>query len=236
MNQERLITLNHVNLQDSIESYLTKKNIIIFKQNQLFLWVNPKKEDYILECGSASGKTAIDLALKSNCHVLGIDFDEKAIKFSNKILNEKFPKLKKNIVFKKADLTKIKLSKKINKVVMADFPEHVPDKVLKKMLDNIKNQLPHVQLYIFTPIRTHIFEILQHHHIILKRISGHINLKTEFEIKKFLTSTGWKIVKYKRTPSSLPLFNLIERILGHVPLIGPLFHRKILILAKPRQN
>jgi hypothetical protein len=196
-------------------------------------WVKPGDGDLILECGSSSGKTSIDFARHSSCYCLGVDFDPEAIRISSSMRDEYFPELAKRCQFKSGDLSTIKFEKKFNKIVMPDFSEHIPDRVFSAILRNIKDQLIDSTLYLYTPNRSHIFEILKHRDIILKNEGGHINVKTRKELEVFLVANGWKVETSTWRRSAIPLFKFIESFLGCLPVIGKLFQRRIVIRAKP---
>ena len=211
--------------------YLGDNRHISDKQSFLLSWLTPCESDVILECGSSSGKTSMDLSKRTGCHCLGVDFDPSAVEFSNEMRDKHFPELKDRCHFRQGDLTNMEFDKNTTKVLMADFTEHVSDEVLGKILANIRSQLPGVKLYVYTPARTHIFEIMKHKNFILKNKVGHINVKTEKNLTDFLKKNGWKIAQVQWRPSHLPVFRNIELILGHLPLVGIFFRRRIVIVA-----
>lgn len=229
LTEKQLIALKHNNPEKAFHNYLMQTSFIKYKQNFLFSLIAPKKNDFILECGSSSGKTCIDMARRSGCYALGIDFDPIVVKLATEMKDKYFPELKGICHFKKDNLTTMKFNHRITKVIMLDFTEHISDSVFDKILANIRKQLPSVLLYIYTPLRSHIFEIMKHNNLILKKGEGHINVKSEKELKEFLKTRGWKILQSKWRPSHLPLFRHIEFLFGQIPFIGKLFHRRIAI-------
>ena len=76
---------------------------------------------------------------------------------------------------------------------------------------------------------------MKHKDFILKKPSGHINVKTKRELVDFLVQNGWEIKQTRWRPSHIPLFRYLELIMGYIPLIGPLFRRKIAAVAIPKQ-
>lgn len=231
--KEELLQLKHNDHRKAILNYIKGTRHIRDKQDFLFNWVKPAPDETILECGSSSGKTCIDFTKRIGCKMIGIDFSEEAIKTSTEMQQVYFPALKETCFFRHNDLTKMFFDKTINKILMPDFSEHIPDSVFSDILNNIKKSLPSVKLYIYTPVRTHIFEILKHNNILLKNPEGHINVKTEKELILFLQQMGWKIIEHKWRPSHLPIIRNFESLLGHIPVIGKYFHRKAAILAIP---
>ena len=234
-NSEMLLSLDHYEHRQTFLSYLANHRHVRNKQDFLFAWINPQKDDVILECGSSSGKTCIDLSMRGGCYCLGVDIDPFAVKISKEMRDTYFPQLKERCHFTLGDLGTMKFDIKVAKVIMPDFTEHISDSTFAKILDNIRIQLPRVHLYIYTPSRTHIFEIMKHKNFILKKISGHINVKSEKDLKQFLERHGWKIKEVRWKVSHIPLFRSMEFILGLAPIVGPLFRRRIAIIAYPAQ-
>jgi hypothetical protein len=231
-SKEDLLLLDHNNHEEVFYKYIKGSASTKFKQKYLHNWIKPRKNDYFLECGSSSGKTCIDLSLKSGCRTLGIDFDANATEVSNRLKKKFFSDLKR-CSFIEGDLETIIFDKDINKIIMADFSEHIPDRVFKNILDNIKNQLPYVTLYIYTPLRTHFLDILRHKGIILKRFSGHINVKTKPELINFLESNCWKIESFTFVTSYLPIVRNVENFFIKIPFLRDFFARKIAIIVRP---
>jgi hypothetical protein len=232
-SNDELLALNHNDHAWAFQGYLEGSRHSEDKQKFLLAWVNPSENDEILECGSSSGKTSIDFARKSSCYCLGIDFDEAAIEISSSMRDKYFPEVAARCQFEYGNLEEMTFTRGFNKVLMPDFTEHIPDEVFSRILTNIKSQLRDTRLYVYTPLRSHIFEILKHRNIVLKNQSGHINVKTEKELVSFLEENGWCIESITSRPSSIPLFKYVEMVFGHIPLIGRLFQRRIAIIATP---
>ncbi|MDF1498781.1 MAG: class I SAM-dependent methyltransferase [Patescibacteria group bacterium] len=233
--QQELLQLNYRDLERVFLDYLKNKSgHIRDKQHFLLKWVNPRENEVILECGSSSGKTCIDFAKKSRCYMIGVDFDDNAIKVSEKMQKKYFPELNYKCVFIKDDLTKMIFDNKIKKILMPDFSEHIYDNTFRDILNNMK-QLQDVKLYIYTPVKTHLFEILKHKNILLKSSKEHINIKTENEMIKFLEKNDWRIIEKKWRPSYLPFVRVFEVLLGNMPVIGKYFHRKMAIIITPNR-
>jgi ubiquinone/menaquinone biosynthesis C-methylase UbiE len=206
------------------------------KQEFLFKWLDPKPSDYILECGSSSGKTSVDLARRVGCRCLGIDFDEEAVRISSQMRDKYFPELRNKCQFARADLATMRFEREITKILMPDFTEHIPDRVLLAILENIRSQLDNVQLCIYTPSRSHFFEILKHHDFLLRNPPGHINVKTREQLRFALEDAGWKIVDSTWYYSSMWYVKCVEALFASVPFIGKYFQRRIAIKAVPRQR
>ena len=231
LSKDYLLSLEHNDHRKAFLRYLNDNRHVKDKQDFLFSWIKPNSNDIIIECGSSSGKTAVDFTRKSDCYCLGIDFDPEAIVISEEMRDKYFPELKDRCRFKVDDLSTMQFDKKISKVIMADFSEHVPDEILKRILINIGCQLSEAKLYVYTPLRSHIFERMKHHDFILKNVSGHINVKTKKALLGILKETNWEVDSIQWRPSYLPIFRSIESLLGYIPLVGGLFRRKIAIVA-----
>lgn len=233
--QDELLKLNHNDHRKAFNSYLAKNIHVRDKQNFLYQWISPQKDEIILECGSSSGKTCIDLSLKSGCRCIGIDFDENAIKISTEMLQKHFPQLNTFCTFEQNDLTTMPFRENISKIIMADFTEHLPDEILVKILNNIRKQIPNVNLYIYTPNRDHVFEILKHKNFILKNSDGHINVKNREELKEMLILNKWILLDDRWRASHYPIIKWMELLLGKLPYIGSFFQRRIVIKTTPVQ-
>jgi cyclopropane fatty-acyl-phospholipid synthase-like methyltransferase len=229
---QELQTMKHNEHRDAFQSYLRAKNHAIDKAKFIRKWMTLNDRDTVMECGSSSGKTSVDLAHHSGCRVIGIDFQDEAIAVSCAMRDKYFPKLKSRVEFLKGDLRNMRFDRKISKVLMPDFTEHVPDDILSEILQNIGKQLPHAILYVYTPDRSHIFEILRHRGILLKNPPGHVNVKSARELKEFLKRQNWEIQRYQWRPSHIPIVRIFEMALSYLPIIGKLFRRRIAIIAR----
>jgi len=231
---QELQAMKHNEHRAAFQSYLQAKNHVIDKAIFIRKWMAPTDRDTVMECGSSSGKTAVDLAHHSGCRVIGVDFQDEAIAVSRAMRDKYFPNLKSRVEFVKGDLRSMRFGRQISKVIMPDFTEHVPDDMLGEILQNIGKQLPDATLYVYTPDRSHIFEILKHRGILLKNPPGHINVKSAHELQEFLKRQNWEIQRYQWRPSHIPIVRLLESILAHLPIVGKAFRRRIAIVAKFR--
>lgn len=236
LTREELLKLKHNDHEWAFDLYLSQSRHTQDKQNFLIEWVRPSAGDVILECGSSSGKTSIDFARKGDCRVLGVDFDEHARQIATSVRDRHFPELAERCQFVCDDLESMRFSAQFNKVLMPDFSEHIPDRVFTKILSNLAEQLPNARLYIYTPLRSHLFEILKHRNILLKNPSGHINVKTRKELVSFLEKNGWQIESISWRESAIPIFKHVEKLFGHIPVIGTLFQRRIAVIARPGEG
>lgn len=233
MTREELLALEHNDHEWAFRMYLDGSRRARDKQDFLFNWVQPSSGDVILECGSSSGKTSVDFARRSDCEILGVDFDDEARRVACAMRDAHFPEVAGRCRFVCDDLETMKFDRDFTKILMPDFSEHIPDRVFANILANIARQLPEARLYVYTPLRSHIFEILKHRNIVLKNPTGHINVKTRKELLQFLDANHWAVESAQWRESAIPVFCRIERVLGHLPVLGTLFQRRIAIIARP---
>jgi SAM-dependent methyltransferase len=237
LSSDELLALDHNDHEGAFRDYLKGSSRHLEDKHAFLIdWVKPGPEDQILECGSSSGKTCVDFARHAGCYCLGIDFDPAAVAVANTMRDQHFPELAERCQFECDSLETMSFSRPFNKVLMPDFSEHIPDEVFAGILDNLRRHLPGARLYVYTPLRSHIFEVMKHRNIILKNKSGHINVKTERELVDFLEAQGWRVESVTRRVSSIPVFKYLEMVLGRVPGIGPLFHRRIALVARPAES
>lgn len=230
---EELRGLKHNDHEAAFNGYLSQSRHTRDKQGFLFEWLDPRPTDYILECGSSSGKTSIDLARRAGCRCVGVDFDEAAVRISSEMRDRHFPELASLCQFIVGDLATMQFDRGFNKILMPDFTEHIPDRVLLPILKNIRSQFGDVQLYVYTPSRHHVFEMLKHRNLVLRNSPGHINVKTPEQLSAALNEAGWRITDLSWRYSSMPYVKAFEIPLARLPLVGKHFRRRIVIKARP---
>lgn len=104
------------------------------------------KNGKILDLGCGQGLIAFFLSKQKSRYVIGIDENYKRLPgFS-----------KKNLTFKKADITKLEL-KKINGVVLSDVLHHLPIKSQQKLLKKIYKSLNKKGILVIKEIDTDEF-------------------------------------------------------------------------------
>ena len=65
----------------------------------------------------------------------------------------------------------------------------------------------------------------------LKQNPTHIDLKSEGRIVSTLEATGFRIREAYSVASIFPVFNLIERLMMPLPVVGPLFRYRTCVSA-----
>ena len=233
LTDEQLLALDHNDHNAAFRGYLRQSRHSSDKQAFLRSWVKPQATDRILECGSSSGKTSIDFARHSGCCCMGVDFDPVAVEASVVHRDAHFPELQDRCEFVQGDLAKMQFDIPFNKILMPDFSEHIPDRVFAAILRNLASQFRGASLYIYTPNRTHLFEILKHRNFLLKNEGGHINVKSRGQLEAFLQDNGWRVQSSTWRQSAIPIFKYIEMVFGYLPFVGRLLQRRVVITAIP---
>ena len=104
----------------------------IMDYHQFFI-DNISKNDIVLDIGCGNGALTYDLAKKVK-EVIGIDIEEKNIKFANK--NYK----RENLKFIIGDSTKYKFNKKFDVIILSNVLEHIENRT--EFLRKIRNLAP----------------------------------------------------------------------------------------------
>jgi ubiquinone/menaquinone biosynthesis C-methylase UbiE len=99
----------------------------------------------LLDAGTGPGLYALSLAYKNKISALGIDLDVKKLKDAEKI--SKVLNIK-NVSFQKADLTKLKLNKKFDRIICSDVLEHIENDQLA--INNLSKLLKPNGFILFT--------------------------------------------------------------------------------------
>jgi hypothetical protein len=90
---------------------------------------------------------------------------------------------------------------------------------------------PGGRFIVYTPSKTHFFELLKKRNIILKEDKSHVGLRTMKEYVNILSRAGFVVKESYFEPTHIPVFNFLERTLMPIPGIGDLFKRRICICA-----
>jgi len=201
------------------------------KVRRVFEMLNPKPGERIVDLGVGVGTISIFLA-QLGVKPIGIDFSKKSLfiakrNFFNCINNAKFFGLC-------CDSRYIALKdNSIQAFAAVDFTEHIDDNSLLLTLKEIYRILEKQgRLVIYTPCKTHIFEILKSHNIILKEDKSHIGLRDMDEYINIIKECGFIIERKYFAPTHLPVFGLLEKFIMSVPFIGKYSRRRICILAR----
>jgi 2-polyprenyl-3-methyl-5-hydroxy-6-metoxy-1,4-benzoquinol methylase len=173
--------------------------------------VKPSKGEKILDMGCAIGAVSIHLS-EMGCICTGVDFSKEAIKAAKAIS----PKIN----FVCADCSFFNDGKKYDKIVAADFFEHVTDSIMKSILINAKTISDRV--FIYCPNPTHTIEVLKRFGI-LKKNETHIGMRTAEKLCRIATENGYSVKRMYYETTHIPVIKTIEKVL----LQFKLFQRRI---------
>lgn len=86
--------------------------------------INIKEGMSLLDAGTGPGLYALTLSSKNKISSLGIDLDKKKLDDARRIAHALGTK---DISFQKADLTRLKINKKFDRIICSDVLEHIKD-------------------------------------------------------------------------------------------------------------
>ena len=191
--------------------------------------LQPGSSDVLVDLGCASGEHTLRLA-PMVARAIGVDFSPDAIRIAreNAVLQGS------KAEFVQGDVSDLSVfaAQSIDKVLALDLVEHVEDKVLAKMLEEVWRILkPGGRLVIYTPCATHYVERMKAAKFLLRQLPGHIAVRDAAAYRALLAKRPWARTELEFLPSSYPLFGWLDRVLMKAPLIGPTFRFRILAVA-----
>ena len=191
--------------------------------------LEPAVSDRILEIGCGAGLHALKLAPLVGA-VVGVDRAHAGVARAR---HEAARQNAGNASFIAADAAFLPLGcATCDKVAAIDFVEHVGDDVLERVLAEVGRVLrPGGRLAIYTPCGTHYVERLKARNLVLRQIPGHIAVRGPQAYARLLQRAGFAIRSQWFSPSEYPLFGLLDRALGAVPVAGAWFQFRICIVA-----
>jgi ubiquinone/menaquinone biosynthesis C-methylase UbiE len=191
----------------------------------------PSRNDIVLDLGCAAGEHAVRVA-PLVARLIGIDNSSAAVDFARERAKD-LP----NVEFVRADATALVhfADDYADKAMAIDFVEHINDNDLDRLQHEVFRVLkPGGRFALYTPCGSHYVERMKAHNFILKQIPGHIAVRVAPAYDRLFSLLPWRIVDRFYLPSTFPLFGAIDRALGPLPGIGPLFRfRFCLALQKP---
>lgn len=212
-----------------VQKYIDNNRFAKSKTRNVLELVRPSSKDVILEIGCSSGASSFICANKG-AFVLGVDNDLTAITVAmdmSKVMLKNGSKCEFIVGFAQEFMNIYNF----NKVIMIDLTEHIDDKTFINILNAISSTLPGIHLFIYTPNKDHIFEILKEHNFILKKDPTHIALRNMDETTKILEDQGYKIARTYNRPGHILLFSHFEVFFSRLPAIGKYFKRRLCIEA-----
>jgi cyclopropane fatty-acyl-phospholipid synthase-like methyltransferase len=192
----------------------------------------PSVHDRLLEIGCASGEHTLRLAGLCK-EVVGVDLAAAAIERARERATAAGVS---NVTFFRLDASNLDRFPTVffDKIAAIDFTEHVNDEVLAQVLRECRRVLrPGGRLAIFTPCASHYVERLKSRSIILKQSPGHFAVRGPAAYRRLLQQGGFSIDSLYFSPSTYPLFGVLDRWFASAPIVGPLFRFRICIVASP---
>lgn len=191
------------------------------------------KSDRVCEFGCGTGDVIFAISnLVDYC--LGIDFSADAIKMADDARKER---QKSCVEFACGDITTIctmeKYHRKFTKVLMMDVTEHIDDGVFSEFLRAAKKILKKQGvIYIHTPNKDSILEIMKDNNFILKQLPGHIAVRNARQYQHILNKEGIQVTSVKYLPHYNKLVGLIDRLFMNLPGLGRYFRSRLLIKSE----
>jgi len=192
--------------------------------------IKPKAGMKLLELGCSSGKTTCDLA-KSGCQIVAVDFDASAIALAKEWVVAQGVAKQVSFICSSADELDLDLNH-FDAVTMLDFVEHVPDDLLKRVFNKIRNSGFRGRVFVYTPNRLHFTEVMRAVGL-MKQDPTHINLKSESEWERFFIGCGFQMLSLNRATSHWPILAQLEQILKILPFVGHFFTRSNAFVLLP---
>lgn len=194
--------------------------------------IDLETEDAVCELGCGTGDVLLAVAERVK-YCLGVDFAPDAIEQAN--IGKRRREVN-NCDFICEEITTLgeteKYTNSFTKVLMMDVTEHIDDETMCDFIQTAGRILKQSGiLYIHTPNRDALLEILKDRNIILKQLPGHIAVRNTGQYRNLLENNGFNVVSVKYLPHYNRLLNIIDSIMMQIPFVGRFFKSRILIKA-----
>jgi SAM-dependent methyltransferase len=202
---------------------------------QVLAMVDPQPSDVVLEIGCAAGRHALRIAPLCR-RVVGVDAAAAAI-VRARAAAQASP-ARERCEFVEADAARLDFlaDASVDKAMAIDFVEHVADDDLLAILREVRRVLrPGGTLSVFTPCATHYVERLKARNLLLKQLPGHVAVRGLGSYRPLLAQAGLPVERTWHSPSTYPVFGLLDRLLAGAPLVGPLFRFRLCFVARRAQ-
>lgn len=211
--------------KDMASAYLEQTAWTKLRLAQVERMVDPQPGDKIIDLGCGMGAVA-HFCSTFGAEVVGVDLSPPAIQAAKRLF-EGTP-----ITFYERDVSDLCGIKDgyFDKAVSADLVEHITQSSFEGMAREVFRVLKLGGTFsIYTPNPTHLIERMKAHNCILKQNPTHIDLKPKERLVSTLKAAGFHVEMAYFTPSFIPVFNLIERVMMPLPVFGSLFRYRICI-------
>jgi SAM-dependent methyltransferase len=178
-------------------------------------------EDSVLDIGCGSGFLAPQVRSYT-----GIDFSQPFIDRATE-LNSSIP----NATFRCVDLTALPAEPARFDVLFAlDVAEHVPDEPWLELLTAARTILrPGGRFYIHTPNAAFVLERMKARNLLVKQFPEHVAVRNPDQHTALLSRAGFQV-----EVQGIAHYNVLRVVhpLRHLPLVGPAFVARLLIVAR----
>ena len=186
--------------------------------------------DRVLDIGCGMGTIALQWA-RRQCTTVGLDYSFDGVRIGAS-LAARHHISSCNFVAGDAAIMPFR-SGSFDMAISADLVEHITRDVVSGMLHESFRVLKRGgNLAIYTPCRSHLFEKLKRHNIILQNNPLHINVMVMKQLVPLVEEAGFKVRAAYHAPSFLPIIRCLEMIMARLPVVGGLFRRRICIVAE----
>jgi SAM-dependent methyltransferase len=213
-----------------VDRFDRKDRFTMVKVSRVRSLLLPRKNELIMDLGSGVG-TMMSLLAPSGAHMIGMDYSSDSLMLARVCFEKEAPGLVfRGICCDGRDIAVRDGS--IDGIMAVDFTEHLNDAMLRPTVHEVFRILKKGgRFVIYTPCKTHLFERLKRHNIVLKEDKSHIGLRTMKEYIDIMENVGFNVTKSFFEATHIPVFNMAERIVMNLPLIGSLARRRICICA-----
>jgi SAM-dependent methyltransferase len=200
------------------------------KLKRVFDLLRPGRDELVLDLGTGVGTVMVALE-KSGAIPIGLDYSASSLSLAGSFFASLNPGANFRGVCCDSRFFCLKTGS-LDAVTAVDFTEHLDDEVIVPTIAEVHRVLKSGgRFVIYTPSKSHLFEILKKRNIILKEDKSHIGLRTMGEYIVMLEKQGFTVRSAHFEPTDIPLFNAAERLLMPLPVIGGLARRRICIAA-----
>lgn len=177
--------------------------------------LQPQPGDRVVDLGCAAGAHALRVA-PLVAEVVGVDNSPAAIDAARR-RGADCP----NVRFEVADACDLASldSGSFDKAMAIDFLEHIDDAALDRLQHAVWRVLrPGGRFVFYTPSATHYVERMKARNVVLRQLEGHIAVRSLPHYRAIFDRMPWRIVDQFTLPSTYPVFGLLDRALGALPL------------------
>jgi len=160
-------------------------------------YLNPKRNERVLDAGCGIGYYSFELATKFGCKVSGVDIDAEDIKLAKQIIKKTYVP---NVEFSVCDVSKLKFGNEtFDKIILSEVLEHITDDigVLNELYRVLK---PKGYLILSTPYVDTMVEYTEQKSKIYKELNikgGHVRNGYSLErLSKILKDVGFDVEEY----------------------------------------